>query len=287
MKCPNCNIDILKEHKFCASCGQKNTSLKITLKEFLGSFFQEYISFDTRFFRSIRPLLFNPAFLANKFFEGKRLTYVNPLRFYIFVSFVAFFIAGFTSLTIVNLDDGVTAEEAISLNPDGTVDITLSSGKEIEFDKEEFKKSFDLIQQNKESINENFFKYVSIALFLLMPLFALINSLFFRKRRDFYLEHLILSFHIHTFFFIILIIAMIISFFSDLFSGGIVVLLLSIYTYISMKKYYGATWGGTLWRYLGSVGIYNVALIAAILGISLLAVYFSDASAILDLEVKE
>ena len=64
-------------------------------------------------------------------------------------------------------------------------------------------------------------------------------------------------------------------------------MLLSIYTYISMKKYYGATWGGTLWRYLGSVGIYNVALIAAILGISLLAVYFSDASAILDLEVKE
>ncbi|NND78142.1 MAG: DUF3667 domain-containing protein [Flavobacteriales bacterium] len=281
MNCPNCDHVISEKDKHCSECGQKNKSFKISMGQFIGDFFNEYFNFDSRFFKSIGPLLFKPAFLAEKFFEGKRSTYVNPLRFYIFVSFIAFFIAGYTDVSIVQLD-GTDEIENMEMSKDGLVDIQINEEEE-SIDKKKIVRIVEQLRENEDDINRNFFRYVSISMFFLMPLFALITCLFFRKRKDHYIEHLILSFHIHTFFFIALIFSICISFFSDFPTMGVALLFLSIYTFLSMKKYFKTTWGGTVWRFFGTLLLYNFSALLVTIGVSILSLYFSGATDVFDL----
>ncbi len=284
MNCPNCTFEILDEDKYCSKCGQRNTSLRITLKEFLSSFFEEYLSFDTRFFRSIGPLLFKPAFLANKFFEGKRKKYLNPLRFYVFISFITFLLAGFADLNFINVDD---SNIVINEQDTGTEKIQLTTpfgeDEEVEVNQSKIKAAIDQLVQNKDIINANIIRYLSVALFFLMPIFALINFLVFFRRKDFYLEHLILSFQIHTFFLILSIVGLLVYFASDFNIFGLILLCLTIYTVMAMKKYYNTSWGGSIWRFFVSVGTYSFILLMAVAGISLIAVYFSGATEIFNL----
>lgn len=55
-----------------------------------------------------------------------------------------------------------------------------------------------------DSVNENFKKNTSKMIFFLLPMFALILMLLFRKEKLFYVEHFFHSVYIHSFFFIAL-----------------------------------------------------------------------------------
>ncbi len=54
-----------------------------------------YFSFDARFFKSFLPLMFRPGYLAKRFVQGKRLQYLHPAQYYLFVSVVFFFLFSF------------------------------------------------------------------------------------------------------------------------------------------------------------------------------------------------
>jgi hypothetical protein len=53
-------------------------------------FFEDLTHFDSRFHKSLIPLLFKPGFLSKEYNEGKRTTYLNPVRMYVFVSLLYF-----------------------------------------------------------------------------------------------------------------------------------------------------------------------------------------------------
>lgn len=74
-------------------------------------FFSNYFSFDSKIIRSAIPFFVKPGFLTNRYNEGKRSSFVHPLRLYLIVSFVFFFL-----LTL--LIDKVVDEEKISLRAD-------------------------------------------------------------------------------------------------------------------------------------------------------------------------
>ena len=94
MICQNCETPIKEEHKYCPECGQK-TDEKLTLKILFNNTISNYFSIDARFFKSFIPLMFRPGFVARKFVEGKRLKYLHPAQYYLFVSVVFFFIFSF------------------------------------------------------------------------------------------------------------------------------------------------------------------------------------------------
>lgn len=90
--CFNCGFGLSEGLNYCPNCGQKvdrnNLRLRVVLKEF----FENYISFDTQFGRSIIPFLFRPGYLTTKFNEGRRKNFANPFRLYILMSIFFFFI---------------------------------------------------------------------------------------------------------------------------------------------------------------------------------------------------
>lgn len=89
-KCENCFAPI--NGKFCSECGQ---SIESSIKYFwtvILHLLDDFFSFDSRASRTVFPLIFRPGFLTNRYFAGKRVHYVPPLRLYLFVSIVFFIV---------------------------------------------------------------------------------------------------------------------------------------------------------------------------------------------------
>jgi hypothetical protein len=91
--CLNCGLSLNEIYNYCPRCGQENNNRIVSFGELVRDFFVNYFSFDTNFYRSIRPFLFKPGKLTTLFIEGKRASFVNPLRLYIIVSVVFFFLS--------------------------------------------------------------------------------------------------------------------------------------------------------------------------------------------------
>lgn len=94
-KCLNCDQILSDVYDFCPLCGQENTDNNVTFKQLVGDFFSNYFSLDSKFLRSIKPFFFNPGYLTNSFNNGRRKSYANPVRLYIIISFLYFFVLSF------------------------------------------------------------------------------------------------------------------------------------------------------------------------------------------------
>ncbi|MBI9070092.1 MAG: DUF3667 domain-containing protein [Melioribacteraceae bacterium] len=86
----NCGVKI-EDYNYCPNCGQLNTHKQIPLRVFLHEMFGDLFTFDSKFFKSIIPLLKKPGHLTNEYNEGRRASYVFPLRLYLFTSLMFFF----------------------------------------------------------------------------------------------------------------------------------------------------------------------------------------------------
>ena len=93
-KCPNCGQWLTPRDNYCPKCGQKNTDLNISIGEVVKDFLADFLSFDDKFFKTVPSLLFKPGKVAKEFIDGKRTSHISPLRIFIFLSFVTFFLWG-------------------------------------------------------------------------------------------------------------------------------------------------------------------------------------------------
>ena len=91
LRCQNCNAPLLG--RFCVECGQPSHTYSAPLWADIQDFFGNHFGFDTKFFRSILPLLFRPGFLSREYSAGRRVRYINPLRLYFFSSLLFFLVA--------------------------------------------------------------------------------------------------------------------------------------------------------------------------------------------------
>ncbi|MEY3648999.1 MAG: hypothetical protein RLZ13_1884, partial [Bacteroidota bacterium] len=100
---PTClNCDEPLSGNFCQQCGQQKLPLKQSVGELLLVFFGEFFNYDGRFLRSIRLMLSQPGAITLAYLEGKRTSYVNPVRFYLFTSAIYFLVINY--LVIPTLD---------------------------------------------------------------------------------------------------------------------------------------------------------------------------------------
>ena len=88
--CLNCNYVVDK--RFCPNCGQENTESRKTFFHLFVHFFEDLTHYENAFWKTIKNLIFRPASLSKEYLSGKRMSYLAPVRLYIFVSFVTFFL---------------------------------------------------------------------------------------------------------------------------------------------------------------------------------------------------
>lgn len=92
-QCPNCGHELVQGNNYCPSCGQKNSLSRIKLKDLLSDFFAGLFNLDNKIIKTLIAI-WVPGKLTRLFFEGKRTGYTEPLRLYLFLSFVVFGIIG-------------------------------------------------------------------------------------------------------------------------------------------------------------------------------------------------
>lgn len=86
--CLNCNHVV--DQRYCPNCGQENTPSRKSFYHIFIHFFEDLTHYDNAFWRTIIYLFFKPAALTKAYMSGKRLSFLGPIRLYIFISFVTF-----------------------------------------------------------------------------------------------------------------------------------------------------------------------------------------------------
>ena len=102
--CLNCGEVLTGQH--CSHCGQRARVRVLSLWGLLKELFGDLTEWDSRIWRTLRPLAFRPGFLTMDYLRGRRARYTPPFRMYLVLSLGFFLLASVTS----NLPENVSLD---------------------------------------------------------------------------------------------------------------------------------------------------------------------------------
>lgn len=88
--CLNCGNFV--RGRYCHVCGQENIIPKQNFWGLIRHFIYDIFHFDGKFFDTLRYLIFRPGFVPKEYIKGKRNSYLDPIRMYLFTSAVFFLV---------------------------------------------------------------------------------------------------------------------------------------------------------------------------------------------------
>ena len=86
--CLNCGTVV--QGRYCHVCGQENVVPKESFWHMTTHFVYDITHFDSKFFETMKDLLFRPGFLSKEYMMGRRARYLHPIKMYVFTSAVFF-----------------------------------------------------------------------------------------------------------------------------------------------------------------------------------------------------
>ena len=114
-KCLNCGSEITG--RYCSVCGQENIEPKQSVWHLTQHFLSDVTHFDGKFFTTVKDLFVKPGFLSREYMIGRRVSYLDPIRMYIFTSAI-FFLIFFSLFDITNMHVGADTREEIQKDPE-------------------------------------------------------------------------------------------------------------------------------------------------------------------------
>ena len=339
--CLNCGT--LLSGPFCHYCGQPDKNLMRFFPVLLRELLADFLDFDSRFARTMKPLLLHPGKLTRDYLDGRRFRYTPPLRLYIFASMAFFLIAAMlASSAVINSKDGMafsigtdtasvqvdkglekaakagemTEKEATEISStvkkglsfdepapatdekDGVEDDTININGEpwdretnpfiipgmpdfindwVNDEIEESPQKGREIEANPNIIVDKIMDVLPIAVFIMLPLVALLFKFWYLFSGHYYVEHLIHALHNHSFLFVVFILMIL----ADAVAGwrepdteglwtqiagwidAVILVWIPLYLLISLKKVYQQGWFLTLMKF-SLVGVSYVILLATV-----------------------
>ncbi len=224
MNCKNCNEALNGQEKFCSNCGQKNID-RLNLKYIFSQFVEDIFNVDSKVFRTIKYLSLKPGFLTKEYIDGKRVHYVPPIRLYIVISVLFFFLisviefgdASESSFSFSNVPeeqakiDGVTftldsvnivipTSDLKRMDYEGNLDEGLDS---LTAEMPEFaayvSKKVAMMKINDEQYWDMFNETFSLFLLLFLPFFSLLYATVFSGSKKGFVGHLMFNLHLNSF----------------------------------------------------------------------------------------
>ena len=307
---PTClNCDEPLSGSFCHQCGQQNLPLKQSLGQLVLEFFGEFFNYDGRFLRSIRLMLSQPGAIMLAYMEGKRASYVNPVRFYLFISAFYFLVVNYlvlppkdpsTTYPLPSLikEVKVTEEEAMKMGIQEKESESLQAfqARQASLSSEdrapllvirlvdkylEVEEKYGADKADDLFLNELVRRLPQLLLFS-MPLLALISKLvFFRRKHYWYIDHLVFILHGAISLFFLLLIQHGIGYVARSTEQGwleqlaqwLTVVWLWFYL-ISFKRFFGKGWGKTI-LLLSWLGLWQLFILMGVFIFFMLVSVFS------------
>jgi hypothetical protein len=219
-ECENCGYTV--ERAYCSNCGQKNTETRQSFGHLFAHFVEDLTHYDGAFWKTIKYLMFRPGTLTKEYLSGKRSTYVPPVKLYIFISFVTFFMLSLIVSTAVSEDEHVRTEKKdvgpIEINGKLYNSVEDLEAQERAKSPEERMGSVEhwivkktiIASKNNVTVStfiQGLLHTTPKVLFIYMPVFAFWLWLFHGKKRWYFFDHGI--FTLHYFSFLLLLISVV------------------------------------------------------------------------------
>jgi hypothetical protein len=218
-----------------------------------------------------------PGKLTTEFLAGRRRRYVRPLPLYLSLSFLFFLALGFSSTEV---DQLVEQETAIVLPGTGRAGPGAAMQTDIDLDVagpawaapliERYREAFKRLSANPKSsgraLLNAFFAKLPIAVFFMVPLFALLTSVVYRKRQRAYTEHLLFALHLHAFVFLCLLM----GYMALHLDVGFLLLVWWIYLAVALRTMFAGRLWPQLLRSFGLIFSYWVLLVVLLFAVLVL-----------------
>ena len=237
MHCANCGAE--RSGAYCSRCGQNDRDYHRALPPLVSELLREAFELDSRLVQTLKLLLFKPGALALEFSRNRRASYVSPIRLYLFVSILFFFLLAITTevpddanadrpgvqmqleevqdtdtsllLSLLSEERAYRANEILgrSNNSIGRL-VLLQIAKDLdpaELDAQKPAVVFLLgvavdVLYDPGSIVRQFMDNLAVGMFVMLPVYAALLKLFYPFRKRYYVENLVFSTHLHTFIYI-------------------------------------------------------------------------------------
>jgi Protein of unknown function (DUF3667) len=291
-RCLNCSTEL--KGPFCYYCGQPDRNFMRFFPALLRDLMEDLLDLDSRFVRTLKPLLFKPGRLTRDYLHGRRFRYTPPMRLYIFSSIAFFLLAALLSSNAII--DQTTAGESggkplfdtkdISFNDEpwdretNPVDIPWLPDWLNDLTNDEIEESPEKARQlnaNPNLIVDKVFDILPATMFVLLPVVALIFKFWYLFAKRYFVEHLIFSLHNHAFLFTGLILLLLANATGDLLNAydysaiasGIgwlqtaVWIWIPVYLLISLRVVYAQNWFLTVGKFF-VIGTSYVVLLSVV-----------------------
>lgn len=280
-RCLNCGAPLAGA--FCAQCGQRDIPPYPNIRELVTDAFWELSGWDGRFAATVRALIAAPGKLTTEFLGGRRVRYVSPLRLYLVASLGYFLVAaaapelrpsGAVNAAGVNIAVSGTAPSRVAGAAREAREGELTPGERASTLKD-IGRAPPLLRPvlvravtDPQGFRRGLLQTMPRVLFALVPVFAAILALFFRRRK--FPEHLYFSLHLHAFVFVALT-ASEASKLPRVFQlaevvGALVALWIAVYAVVALRSVYRESLARTLAKSIGIGGLYALAGAAAMAG---------------------
>ena len=222
-RCENCEAALAGT--YCPACGQKNVDLERPLHDLIAEVIREAFDLDGRAARTIKMLFYRPGLLTSEFLAGRRRRFSPPLRLYLVISVSFFVLIAWLASQGVLLDRGQ--------------DVAREAQIQAQFMSDELPR----------------------LMFLLLPVFALLLKIVYRKR--FYFDHLIFAVHVHSAAYIIFLLMLPLEQIAGanklaLVAQLVVLTYLLVYIVLAMRRVYDAGWAEAVTKTLAVLFGYMV-----------------------------
>ena len=263
--CHNCGAAV--SYHYCALCGQETKLHVASAGEFIHEFVGHYIALEGRLWVTVLKLLTRPGFLTAEYIAGRRARYVQPLRVYLSFSILFFLLLKLAGTPVGAIEqDGARAkgpaaalqtevrqdaDGPLALLPPGLQDRVRAFGARP-------------AAEQSRLLAGAFFAYVPYAMFCLMPLFALYLKLLYLGSGRRYGEHLLFALHTNAFAFAMFSLFFLTSFLELSLLTMAMVLWLTFYLPLAMRRVYGGGRVLTALRWVVLAGLHVVSIGAGI-----------------------
>jgi uncharacterized protein DUF3667 len=266
--CLNCGAQLAGE--YCASCGQRKVAREedLTLREFLEDTTQELAHWEGKVPQTLKTLFLQPGRLTLDFLAGRRVRWLPPLRLYLICS-LAYFLSDALAESITHRA-ARELDAMFTTNAEGSRTLTTEARAEIARGLPS--RLFGLEKMERALVNNTQFSRAvdtmySKAMFVLMPFFALLTSVAWRRKMPRYPAHLYLALHLHAAWYGAFAITELatIPFSSNVVAGitGTVGLVyVAVYGLLALHRVFGDSWLVTIGKTAAVVAAYSVALFA-------------------------
>lgn len=286
--CANCGTPA--GDAFCPRCGQEQHDLHRSVRSLFAEVLDSLAGWDGKIPTTLWLLVRHPGRLTTEFLAGRRARYLRPLRLYLTLSLVYFLTLSIDwssdgrSLNVMTsspadpaaVRDSLAGARADSLatararrarrRTRATAD-TATLGGRVERAFEERAERLRRMPEaeRNRAFSSTFFGQMPNMVFALVPLFALLLRVAYRRSPLFYAEHFVHALHLHAF----AMLAMTAVHFTPGGWATIPFLALPAYVWVALRRVYGDSPRRTTAKWALVLGGYAVALTAALSALAL------------------